>query len=61
MISSTSAAPNGQGKVAQDFIRGSFGAAVVCRQTGRRYHGADTDEGCVRIGRKRVEEQAAGC
>jgi DNA modification methylase len=42
-----------------DFFGGSFEAAVVCRQTGRRYHGADTDEGCVSIGRKRVHETGA--
>ena len=43
------------GDMVVDFFGGSF-EAVVCRQTGRRYHGADADEGCVSIGRKRVEE-----
>lgn len=44
------------GDMVVDFFGGSFGAAVVCRETGRRYHGADTDMGCVHIGRKRVQE-----
>jgi ParB-like nuclease domain/DNA methylase len=42
------------GELVVDFFGGSFGSAVVCREAGRRYHGADTDEGCVSIGRKRV-------
>lgn len=45
------------GDVVVEFFGGSFGAAVVCRELGRRYHGADTNEECVSIGRKRVQSQ----
>jgi len=39
------------GDLVVDCFGGSFGAALVCRETGRLYHGADTDKGCVNIGR----------
>ncbi len=44
------------GDMVVDFFGGSFGAAVVCRTAGRRYCGSDTDEGCVNIGRKRLQD-----
>lgn len=47
------------GDLVVDFFGGSFGAAVVCQQTRRQYRGCDTDEGCVNIGRRRLQEVGA--